>query len=117
MARGKLFFLSLIFVILVSVGVVLLNGQKPGKPKEVMEEDRAVMSSKALFAQRIKDGWDMSTGPCLTNDLMPGWVADVVHSPRQAIDEIASNQCAAYREKRAKHFVELDTSGNLVRVR
>jgi hypothetical protein len=44
-------------------------------------------------------------------------VADVVHSPRDPIDDLPENQCQAYLEGRAKHFVEIDVNGNIIRVK
>jgi hypothetical protein len=58
---------------------------------------------------------DLSAGPCLSNNLIPDWVADIAHNPRQAVDDLPANQCSAYREGQAHHFVELDLDGNLIR--
>ncbi len=47
---------------------------------------------------------------------LPDWVCDIAHSPRQSeIDDLPENQCSAYREGRAKHFVEVDMNCNLIR--
>jgi hypothetical protein len=46
---------------------------------------------------------------------MPKWVVDVAHDPRQAVDDDPANQCEAYREGEADHFVELDPQGRLIR--
>jgi hypothetical protein len=56
---------------------------------------------------------DLSNGPCLSDALpsgviTPGFVCDVAHSPRQAVDDDPKNQCSAYRDGRASHFVEVD---------
>lgn len=72
-----------------------------------------VALAKARFAHERSRGVDMSRGPCL-GTIAPGWVVDVAHNPRQPVDDLAQNQCAAYREGKAKHFVELDPSGNLI---
>lgn len=61
----------------------------------------------------------LKNGPCLSiikpdwniND----WVCDVAHSPRQDVDNLPENQCSAYREGTAKHFVEVDPNCNLIR--
>ena len=55
----------------------------------------------------------MSSGPCLSNGTE--WVVDVVHNPRQAVDDLPANQCPSYLSGLSKHFIELDLSGNLVR--
>jgi len=63
-------------------------------------------------------GVDLSNGPCLLNPI-PGlkdWVCDVAHNPRQPVDNLPENQCSSFREGKAKHFVEIDTACNLIRV-
>ena len=67
------------------------------------------------FEELKNEGKDVSNGPCLTNELTPDWVADLVHVPREAIDNLPENQCSAFREGKAHHFVELDLKGSLVR--
>jgi hypothetical protein len=47
--------------------------------------------------------------------VLPDWVADIAHRPRQAVDEDPANQCEAIRSGDAHHFVELDPDGNLIR--
>ncbi len=62
---------------------------------------------------------DLSSGPCLSDDNpswnVSDWVCDVAHSPRQSVDNLVENQCSAYREGLAKHFVEVDTNCNLIK--
>ncbi len=81
------------------------------------EIDVIVNQAKFLYSQNKGRGEDFSKGPCLSEVLMPDWVVDIVHSPREQIDDLPENQCLSYREGRAKHFVELDIKGNLVRVK
>jgi hypothetical protein len=91
-------------------------GRRDTGPHRPDEQQRAVDIAQQLFRQKKADGVSMSRGPCL-GEIMPDWVADVVHNPRQPIDEDPDNQCSAYRNGKAHHFVELDTDGNVVRVR
>lgn len=79
------------------------------------EIDTAVNQAKYFYQQKKDRREDLSSGPCLTESLMPGWVVDIVHNPRLPIDDLGENQCKSYREGRAKHFVELDINGGLVR--
>lgn len=79
--------------------------------------DVAVNQAKYLYEMEKSKDKDFSSGPCISNALMPDWVADVAHSPRQTIDDLAANQCPAYLEGRARHFVELDLEGNLIKAR
>ncbi|MEI6222480.1 MAG: hypothetical protein WCP97_06975 [bacterium] len=81
------------------------------------EQQTAVARAKRLFKDQITAGADMSSGRCLSEDLMPGWVVDVVHNPRQEEDDLPENQCQSYLNGTAKHFVELDELGNLVRAK
>ncbi|MDP3974185.1 MAG: hypothetical protein Q8P92_05140 [Candidatus Daviesbacteria bacterium] len=109
--------LTLTFVILVAALTLILNVdfQKDYITKD--EISTAVNQARYLYQLRKEEGLNFSEGPCLTNALMPDWVVDMVHEPRQDIDDLDQNQCAAFREGRAEHFVELDLNGNLVRVR
>lgn len=79
--------------------------------------DRASNQAKYLYEVEKAKAKDFSSGPCLSNALMPDWVADIAHSPRQSIDDLPANQCPAYLEGRAHHFVELDPEGNLIKAR
>lgn len=85
------------------------------KIKENTDPDLATAKAKELWRARFQSGEDLSNGPCLSNEAIPGWVADIAHSPRQAVDDLPENQCSAYRDGTAKHFVELDPEGNLIR--
>ncbi len=106
---------SLAVVILTALATLFLNsGQKTISKNEV---EIAVNQAKHLYDQEKERGRDFSSGPCLSNALMPGWVLDIAHNPRQKIDDLAENQCSAYIEGRAQHFVELDTVGNLIKAK
>lgn len=83
-------------------------------------DDRQFMSVAqsmcTLNCQRgIQKNQDLSAGPCISNEIAPDWVCDVAHNPRQAIDDLPENQCSAYKEGKAKHFVEVDETCNLIR--
>ena len=84
----------------------------------VSEAEKAdvVRRAKRAYAKAKASGVELQSGPCL-GVIKPGWVADVAHDPRQAVDDEAANQCEAYREGDADHFVELDPDGNLIRVK
>lgn len=71
-----------------------------------------------LCQQQLAAEADLTAGPCLGNPTpgYPDWVCDVAHSPRTAVDNDAANQCVAYREGWAKHFVEVDGNCNVIRV-
>jgi hypothetical protein len=79
-------------------------------------DDETIALAKRAYAQAKARGLDMARGPCL-GVIKPDWVADVAHDPRQDVDDEPQNQCAAYREGKAHHFVELDPDGNYIRSR
>lgn len=123
--RNKLLLLSLSVIFLVSLIVVFSNNQNPFqrslrssyKPGVSQTSDRAVNQARKVYEEKKQLGIDLTNGPCLTNDLLPDWVVDIAHSPRQKIDDLPQNQCQAFTEGRATHFVEMDAEGNILQVR
>lgn len=81
----------------------------------VAERERAIALAQELYAVKKEQGVDFSKGPCLSENLMDGWVADIVHSPRLAVDDLPENQCQNYRSGKAFRLVELDPEGNVIR--
>ena len=115
-----LLFLVILGLIVSFSYFIYVNAQKTPSyvPGRWPEADTAINQAKYLLAVKaVEPGADFSSGPCLSNALLPGWVADLVHSPRMVIDDLPENQCSAYLEGSAQHFVELDSSGNLIRVK
>lgn len=116
MPKVTLFTIALIVVILTASATLLFNNIVI-KPPPKTEIDSAINQAKLLYRQKKERGEDLSNGPCLSNALMPSWVADIAHNPRLSIDDLHENQCAAYFEGKAKHLVELDTEGNLIKIK
>ncbi|MDI7276774.1 MAG: hypothetical protein QME94_12420 [Anaerolineae bacterium] len=81
------------------------------------ERERAIRLAKQLYLEKKAEGLDMTDGPCLAEEIIPDWCVDIVHSPRQPVDNLPENQCQSYRLRRVHHFVELDPEGNLIRAR
>lgn len=73
----------------------------------------------AACQDAMTEGRDLSNGPCLSNEIAPGWVCDVAHSPREPVDNLPENQCSAWREAYQRgeilHFVEVDPDCNFIR--
>jgi hypothetical protein len=76
------------------------------------EKAKAACMQKCLDA--LSAGQNLSNGPCLDNKIAEGWVCDVAHSPRQAMDNEKANQCSEYGIT-ANSFVEVDPSCNFIR--
>ena len=78
--------------------------------------DRAIRGAQVLYRKARSKGVDFSRGPCISNGQdIPGWVVDIAHSPRLPVDDLTRNQCSAYADGKADHFVELDPKGRLIR--
>lgn len=71
--------------------------------------------AKEFYNAFKAQGEDIANGPCLSENLTSGWVADLVHNPRIAEDDFPQNICQNFKNGTAKHFVEIDLDGNFVR--
>lgn len=98
------------------IGLILVSGCI-GEPK-AKEPTDAEQALDACVELCKASELDLETSPCLSNDLLNNnvWVCDVAHSPRQDIDNLAENQCEAWRNGTASHFVELDPECNLIKL-
>jgi hypothetical protein len=116
---GK-FFVGLVIVILVGyVGVMIFIDAKPVQKQALPTEAlqlALIEQAKVLFVEKVNQGVDMNSGPCLSDSFDIGWVVDVAHNPRQPIDDIMENQCQSYIIGEASHIIELDIRGNLIRL-
>lgn len=99
-----------LFVLLI-IGVVSIVLKNPGSTSQ-----KVIDLAKELYQEKKAQGLNFNNGPCLSNNMLPDWVVDIAHDPRQPIDDVPENQCAAFKEGKAHHFVELDTKGNLIRI-
>ncbi|OHA48177.1 MAG: hypothetical protein A2806_00885 [Candidatus Terrybacteria bacterium RIFCSPHIGHO2_01_FULL_48_17] len=98
-------------------GLWLLRRSPGGTESTPTINEQVAAYAKELFSQKQTTGTDFSQGPCLDNaERFSDWIIDIAHSPRQAVDDDPQNQCSAFREGRARHFVELDLGGNVIRV-
>lgn len=110
-----LFLICLAVILATALMTVLIHGGFTSTPKS--EIDKAVNQARALYLQRKQSGDNFLNGPCLSNAILPNWVADLVHNPRIPADDQPQNQCPAFLEGSASHFVELDLEGNLIRAK
>lgn len=92
-----------------------ISQQTVGPTPTPIDEIQAVEKAKLLWQKAKDEKQDLSNGPCLSDEIIPDWVADIAHQPRIPADDLPENQCSSYREGRAHHFVELDEFGNFLR--
>ena len=116
MPKGFLVILTLAILLITGYLTLAVNNAFLKAPSK-SEIEVAVNQAQYFYRQKKARNEDFSNGPCLSNALMPGWVVDIAHNPRLAMDDLSQNQCAAYLEGSAQHFVELDIDGNLIRVK
>jgi len=76
--------------------------------------DEALKNALNAYAQAKQKGTDLTSGPCL-GIVAPDWVLDIAHNPRQKIDDKEENQCPEARSGQARHFIELDPDGKLIK--
>jgi len=114
----RIFGLVSLLIVVAIIGLWAVKSlTSSNSPESAPLQTEAVAKAKALYLQQKSAGVDFSDGPCLSNDLLPGWVADIAHEPRQSVDDLPQNQCSAYLEGKAQPFLELDTEGNLIQVK
>jgi hypothetical protein len=81
------------------------------------ETARAILAAKALAAKvrwsYSVDAW--AKGPAISQEVIPGWAADIAHNPRQAVDDLPQNQALSLRQGKVKHFVEISPEGDFIR--
>jgi len=105
-----------ILLLFVLVSLILASGciEKEETVKKINTEDLAVQT-----CIEICEGseLDLNLSPCLSNDLLGDrqWVCDVAHSPRLPMDNLPENQCEAWLNHTASHFVELDPECKLIK--
>lgn len=115
--KNGLLLLSLVVIAVVSLLTVLSDkSERPYRPGVSQTNDMAVNQALTVYRAAKVQNVDLSSGPCLSNALMEGWVLDLVHNPRQKIDHLPENQCVTSLDK-PKRVVELDLDGNVMRVK
>ena len=91
------------------------TGTKDIQIMQQSEKDLAIIKARELCQVKLAEGEDLSQGPCLDENLMTGWVADIAHDPRVEMDNDSTNQCQNFIDGTAEHFVELTTTCELIK--
>lgn len=94
-----------------------VSGKVQFEQKKLTEKNLAKIKCQELCQIELAAGEeDFLIGPCLAEEIMPDWSCDIVHSPRQEVDDEHSNQCTSFRTGVTHHFVEVDGNCNAVKV-
>lgn len=81
------------------------------------ETAAAIFAARALYAQvaATLDATQMAQGPCISQQIIPGWCVDIAHDPRVRADNDPANQCQSFLTGQVKHFVEIAPNGDFIR--
>src|SRR5574343_134630 len=105
-----------VFVVVISVvlGFIILALISNSADNEYKEE--AIQGCIALCKNEIAKGTILNSGPCLSNNIAPGWACDIVSNPKnKLIDDLPDNQCAAYKNKIVRNIVEITPNCVLIK--
>jgi len=94
-------------------GIYVEHGSPDGISDEVLEQQELILEALKLYYQKQAEGMEFSS-QCLGD--VGDYAIDVVHVPRISDDDLEENQCESYITGKVKHFIELDISGNVVRI-
>lgn len=109
--------LILLAAALVTSGCVSQGAAPSGSTDTDDVTQQAIQACIQVCMDARDAGADLEDGPCLSDsepDMPEGWVCDVAHSPRQAVDNQPANQCPSFG-KTASHFVEVYPSCEFLR--
>jgi len=106
----------LAIIIVVSLFIILPTFENSPKLQNLLGDiDKAREKCIETCINATASDQNLSNGPCLSNEIIPDWVCDVAHSPRQTVDNYPENQCSAFREGKARHFVEVNPKCNFIK--
>ncbi|PIU22439.1 MAG: hypothetical protein COT14_01165 [Candidatus Diapherotrites archaeon CG08_land_8_20_14_0_20_30_16] len=102
------------------------NNQNPafdGNVDQKLAQKQSVEdNAKELCIKMCKDynnSISYKKGPCLSDNFgfkQEDWVCDIAHDPRTEEDNDQKNQCKAFINVKAHHFVEVDERCNFIRL-
>jgi len=115
MGKDDLTILSEMLISILIVAVISGCTSRVDKTNEKSDRDIAISKCSQICKSLLSNKTNLSNGPCISNEIINDWVCDIAHNPRIPIDNNPENQCSAYREKKAHHFVELTETCEFIR--
>lgn len=110
-----LILISILFTACSSQGHENITIEDQDKENQAKRPDAEIAIEKCIRLCLDKEE-NLSKGPCLSEEIIEGWVCDVAHDPREDIDDKPENRCKAYGDT-AEHFVEIDPKCRFIRFR
>jgi len=105
-----------VWIVFAFIFLVLVSG--------CVQQDRQSIQERAKtkcidLCEKYKGVMDYANGPCISDNNLDwdveDWVCDVAHSPRENVDNLPENQCIAFRNGEAHHFVEVDPNCEFIK--
>jgi len=94
-----------------SNGIWIKHGNPSDTPEEVVSQQDAIVCGLEMYNRTDKENISSQClGSCWD------YAIDLVHVPRDEVDNRMENQCEDYRVRKVRHFIELDKEGNIVRI-
>jgi len=94
-------------------GIYVMHGNPDEVPEKVKLQESALRCAQELYLDMKSVGVKPSSqclGVCF------GYAVDVVHNPRIADDDKKENQCGAFLNGSVKKFIEIDKTGQILKV-
>lgn len=95
-------------------GLYVEHGSPSKISDKVLEQQELILNAMRLYYEKKNEGMNFSS-QCL--GVVDGYAVDIVHVPRTNEDDLEENQCEEYRNGEVKHFIELDSEGEVVRIK
>jgi hypothetical protein len=93
-----------------SRGIYVKHGNPSETPDYVLEQEEAINCALDKFGNFIEEKNSQCLGTC------GNYAVDIVHVPRTEEDNKIENQCNAYASGQISQFIELDKTGEIVRI-
>jgi hypothetical protein len=117
---GKIVVNSIVAIVIIFIALMLILDKQPivNSQPDLSDFEQAILEkAKEIYKEKKAQGIDLTSGPCLSEDIEIDWVLDIAHSPREPVDDLTENQCQNYRQGKAKHFIELTPNGKLIKMK
>jgi len=112
-AKVPMIVYAIVFILILVAGILNVFLNKPSRFEE--NKNSAITECIKECNISIAKGISLIEGPCLSQEIVPGWACDVVNVPRVSIiDNNPNNQCASYNKNKVRHFVEVNQNCELV---
>ncbi|MEM2822267.1 MAG: hypothetical protein QXE64_01605 [Candidatus Pacearchaeota archaeon] len=108
----------LILTFIAFIALILCSGckEKLSEDRGLKEGTKELELCMAACLSALAKNQSLENGPCLLDPIENSdWVCDIAHWPREQVDNLRENQCNAWHNGTAKHFIELTPECKFIR--